>query len=451
MRRVLVPSVVLVSLLSFPALAQHHTTGWIYQGNRPPAAAPHEWLGWADPHGDAVSMILPSSVWTYPFQLGYMGGAAMDVDNRNLVVSLTVLSFVPNGLVQFNAAVLATSTGIPFRVLMVSPTVPNYGTDCITDVAVDQNGDYVLLLTSGSAGPARLVRVSRIGGAVTTVFAGAPLVAPTAFTIDVDTGDFIVLDGTWSAPLYRLSPGKPVSTLATRIDAPVNLAQLASDGAFYLAGGHNTIPSAAVLRVDSAGRGTTLVTAYSAAFPRGLYAVAADRSSASRPRLLVASQSDWSSGLFYVDSATGAVTTVISNSLCDYRIVIAHRGRNLSTHRLATGRWTVQLSFPGEPGNPYVAVLTSHGIRPGVRLADGRRFLVNLDVLTLLSWTGRLGSVFRGNVGVLDSLGEARAHLDVSSLLPVVRGLRVWVGAFTLNPGAPIGIQTIADPIVLNL
>jgi len=94
--------------------------------------------------------------------------------------------------------------------------------------------------------------------------------------------------------------------------------------------------------------------------------------------------------------------------------------------------------------------LSLSDVRPGVPLPDGRRILLNVDNLTALSLSGRLGPLFAGNVGKLTPSARAMAVLDVSSL-PVLKGLPIWLLAATLNPQAPLGIQTISDPLRITL
>ena len=177
------------------------------------------------------------------------------------------------------------------------------------------------------------------------------------------------------------------------------------------------------------------------------YGMHLDRASASIPQLIFGS-SGTSSGLYVFDLNTNAIATLASLSGVTVQKVFP--SREVSTLRRAAGTWEIALHFAGEAGNGYAVGLSLSGIRPGVSLPGGRRVPLNVDNLTSLSVNGQLGPLFAGAVGALNSFDRGMAVLDVSSL-PVLKGIPVWAVALTLNPQAPLGIQTISDPIRIEL
>jgi hypothetical protein len=60
--------------------------------------------------------------------------------------------------------------------------------------------------------------------------------------------------------------------------------------------------------------------------------------------------------------------------------------------------------------------LGASGIRPPVPLPGGRTIRIHVDFLVLQSLLGGLSPFFSPGPGVLDSNGEARGFLDVSTL-----------------------------------
>ena len=65
------------------------------------------------------------------------------------------------------------------------------------------------------------------------------------------------------------------------------------------------------------------------------------------------------------------------------------------TEAQGPGRWKVRLDFPGEARRAYAAAISLSGIRPGVKLADGRRILFNPDWLSVASLLGLLALPLR--------------------------------------------------------
>lgn len=127
-----------------------------------------------------------------------------------------------------------------------------------------------------------------------------------------------------------------------------------------------------------------------------------------------------------------------------------YRNRNIQTVKKAANRWQVSLSCPDYPRHAYVAAVGASGIRPGVRLPDGRRIWLNVDNLVALSVTGRLRPFWHGGPGVLDANGEATGHLDTSAIAPL-GGITVWIALLVLDHRAPGGVAFIPDTYVMKL
>jgi len=113
---------------------------------------------------------------------------------------------------------------------------------------------------------------------------------------------------------------------------------------------------------------------------------------------------------------------------------------------------TLHLSFPGEGGLAYFAALSLGGVRPGVKLADGREIPLILDWIALACIThGGIGSVIQNARGILDSTGRASVKVDTNAFGTVLRGLKAWAAAIVIDPKAPSGIAYIVGPKLLVL
>jgi len=194
--------------------------------------------------------------------------------------------------------------------------------------------------------------------------------------------------------------------------------------------------------MNSGGVATTFLTSGLNA----VYGVHADRSSVANPRLALGALGTAPSVCF-VDLTTKAITTLHTGSVLFYQVF---PNREVATIKRGPGKWEIVMHFQGESGNAYVAGLSLSGVRPGVRLPDRRRIHLNVDTLTALSVNGLLGPLFSGYTGALNAFDRGSAVLDVSGL-PALKGTRIWAQVVTLNKSAPLGIQTIADPVVLIL
>ncbi len=350
-------------------------------------------------------------------------GACMDADNRGYVAT-------------YGDCGIGPPTNCPGGVLFMDPsgliraTVAGLG--FVQDVVLEPNGEYAVLQQRDALDPvSRLFRVNALG-AVTTLVAGSPLDLPTALIHDDATGNYIVAD---RAALLAISPdGRQITTLTT---LPTGVARQVTrhlgTGDYFIA--HET---AGLLRYRPGGSVTTLLSTKTTA-------VVADRASAAMPRIAFSG-----TALGYLDLRTSAVTTLGNYGPSRATHVFRHADRNVVTTRPTAGYWSVQLDFPGERSNGCVLALSISGLGGGTPLADGRSIPIRTDAITALSLQGALGGILQVHGARLDRQGQGWARLDLRRFRHLA-GLRVWIQVLTLDPWAPLGIATIADPVVVVL
>jgi hypothetical protein len=421
-------SLTVLLLLALAAPGQFHSGGWIFTGT-PSGTGPA--LGRIDMSGRMTTLVPQSALSASTT----MEGGVMHSDNGHYVVAVT------SKLVH-QSLLLVDLNGVLLRTLQVSPNPPAQG-GYVNDVAENADGDFIVVEGPGGAPVAALYKLDQTL-TLTTLHFGFPLNSPRGVTVDLDTGDFIVLD---SGRLHRVAyDGSSITSVGTfRVPVLSQVTQDPRSGDFFVGSNLATEPGAVIARMTPAGTASTFL-----AFGFGsCTALAMDRGGAAAPRLALGTPGT-KSGVFFVDLATKAVTTLTAGGNYRYTHLWPDRGRNVSTSKTATGKWAVNLDFPGASGKAYVAGLSLGGTRPGVTLPDGRHLCFNPDPLTVLSIHGLLGPLFPGWAGNLDASGQAAATVDVSAI-PGLKGTRLWIQALTLDPGAPLGIATVPDPVVLVL
>lgn len=398
--------------LASSALAQDHQA-WIFTGD--PRSDPA--LGRVNSAG-VVTTLLPRSYF-YSASPGF----AVDLDNRSYVLAN------PNtgGLLIVDAKGTAIrSIGLP-------------GSGGVQDVVLNAAGDYAVLAWLPGGGG--ILEVDRRTHAVKTLWSGSQFGTACGFLRDADTGDFIAVKG---APLelFRIAEdGSSIASIAMlTIGKTGQLTQDLATGAFMsLVIPYPPSNWCPLYAVSSRGRVTMI-----SGVPMGDVA-AADRATSRHPRVVLATHV----GLEFYSYQTRTVTPFARlNGFVTH--VQPEGSRNVATEAQGAGRWIVRLDFPGEARRAYAAALSFSGIRPGLRLADGRSMLFNPDAISVASLLGHLAPYFRGQVGILDAQGRGQAVLDVSSL-PPLRGVSIWIQALTIHPAAPLGLATIADPVQLTL
>jgi len=396
--------------LASSALAQDHQA-WIFTGKYPLDPA----LGRATTAG-VVTTLLPGSYFKNPST-----SFAVDLDNRSYVVANPDTGGL---LIVDEEGTVIRSIGLPLPA---------------RDVVLNAAGDYAVLTRPWGSGA--ILEVDRRTYAVKTLWSGAQLTGALGFVRDADTGDFIAIKGTLVEVFRIAEDGSSVSSVAMiTFGVTHQLTQDLRTGA-CMSVVYEYPPSSwcPLYAVSPRGRVTTLggVTLGDVA--------AADRATSRDPRVALAT----ASGLSFHYHRTQTVTPFAQlNSLVTH--LLPEGSRNVATEARGPGRWIVRLDFPGEARRVYAAALSFSGIRPGLKLPDGRSMLFNPDALSVPSLLGRLAPFYLGQVGILDAQGRGQAVLDVSRL-PLLHGVPIWIQAMTFHPGAPLGLATIADPVQLTL
>lgn len=155
--------------------------------------------------------------------------------------------------------------------------------------------------------------------------------------------------------------------------------------------------------------------------------------------------------LYYMDATNWTVTsmTVAPFRAYNYGGVEFYRGRHTQTVLTGQRRWQLRLSAPMYAGMRYVAVAGVSGVRPGVKLPDGRCIRLNLDPIlqgTLNNW---IPSIWNSGPGVLDAQGEAQGTINLSTLGNL--NMPLWIAWVVLHPSAPGGVAYIPDTYVMRI
>lgn len=413
-----------IALVASGAVAQAHTDGWIVAG-RP-----------LSPPGPSVVHISPTGTPTTLLAEGVFGGdvigATLDADNSGLVVTWS-----PPALIGASGVARITRAGAVLTTLLDSTTVPLR----FTDVTIGPDGDYWATAAPAITGVGSIYGISRTG-VMRTIASGTPLDWPVALTVDVARGRVIVLDSAPGASrVLAVTPSGTVVSIVATLPTP-GLGQIAYDFATdgYWIG---TAAPNPLLHVTPNG----VVTTPTSPGTFDVIGVAVDRASAVTPTVWLGT-GPLASRLLAFDPATGATTTLRKSSQFAHDQVIPDHARNLVATQVAPRQWRLDLAIPSDAGVRYAMFPSISGIRPGVPLPDGRRIAINPDAISTLALAGLLAPRWTGGAGQLSATGRATAMLDLRGLS--VAGLKVWVIAATLGAQAPLGLQTIADPVVLT-
>jgi len=131
-------------------------------------------------------------------------------------------------------------------------------------------------------------------------------------------------------------------------------------------------------------------------------------------------------------------------------------GRHIQTMRIRKNVWDILLSVPHLPKHQYVVAAGASGIRPGIRLPDGRNININLDPVVFMTFNNALAPIWRGDTVstadfLLDANGESRGRLDLSSVLTAPLGIPIWIVMAVLDTKAPLGIAYLPDTYVMRI
>ncbi len=403
--------------------AQDHADGWYLAGGTGPD------LLHVDNAGNQTTVLSPSAL--------PVGGVAVsvchDIDNRTLVVAYRTSGIGFGGVAHFDSAGT-----------MLSDWRPRQG-GFVTGVAIDRDGNYIVasLGTTGAA----LLSVDRAGREV-TLSAGPALNGPSAIAIDIETGDYIVAQSSTTNALLRIprTGGTGVTIATMPMGSGNQISQDLTNGDLYVTSVRQPFSTGGVLRVARGGGISTFVVGSILGSDR---AVHLDRASSAQPTALACFTATGYT-LARVDVLTTAITTITTIASFSCPHITPRHGRNTVTVQRAARAWDVLINSPMDAGRNYALALSLTPPFPGIRLPDGRRLAFRPDALSTAGLAGALGPLLRNFTGVLNAAGRAVATIDLGSLPPIT-GVPIWIQVVALDPAAPIGLQTIYDPIVLPL
>lgn len=113
--------------------------------------------------------------------------------------------------------------------------------------------------------------------------------------------------------------------------------------------------------------------------------------------------------------------------------------------------WDLSVSFPTFPQEDYFVALSLAGFTPGTPMGQ-YRFPLTFDKLTTAALQGRFSALLSNDRGVLDSVGEAVATLDLRGFGTMLSGVKLWAAAAAYDrPDLPTGRVRISKPILIEL
>jgi len=327
------------------------------------------------------------------------------------------------------------------------------------DVLVNQDGDLVVG-TQASDKNWKLFKVTP-NGSVTTFLTTFSLGRSAKFNgpieINIDTGNYLVFDGTTQTtlmyPVLEVTPNGIVTTWSTgggagwanRYSAPQNHRNGHIEGPFH---SQKLIYQ---LKKGTTSR-TTLATL--AVTDPILGASDFDLQTAAKQRWVAFGSSPGATHVYYIDRTSFTVTsTHVRKTQTTAKFIIFARGKHIQTEKLAQHKWKIWLSCPRFPNRKYRLVGGLSGVRPGVPVSDGRNINLNVDAITYATLNNSLPGIWNPGPGILDAKGGAEGQLDLSllSLPPSGLGIPFWIAMAVLDPKAPSGIAYLPDTFVMRL
>ena len=329
------------------------------------------------------------------------------------------------------------------------PLIPPRNWDYFRSNVVDQEGELVVLPAGGSGNPDGIYRLGR--DRQWSRIAALPGLSPRWFDrvlVDLETGDYVVsLNG-----LFRVRPWGATTTISGAT-LQVTAQDPETGGFLFWDQNYNPNYGYALNRIT----GTGTITTTGITWPPNVgylpsLTVVDDRPTAWGEYVAVGVTTGTGAGSAIGRvSRWGGVVNVMARPGDICTSLILDRTRNLSTaNDGARNRWRLFVDFPYDAGYPYACLVGASGIRPGIRLADGRNLRLNVDPLTLQGLAGTLPG-FSGLMGRLDSTGAATGRIDLSSAGPAARGIPFWVVGLVLDPGPPLSIRRVSPPIVVQM
>lgn len=427
--RTIILLVVATAVLGGLVAGQHYQNGWVVTGDK------H--LHYVAPNGSVTSISYSTN--------SNAEIAIMNWDNQTALVP----DFSKQAILKID----------PGTLTVIGTFVQNsmFGhVRTFQEAEFDSNGDLYFAASWPIQGVFKFAR-----GAMnfTTVFnnpsTAQPLYWINNMSIDIDSGELIVGDDNHlnDDVLYLMRRGDGSFTRIGKMGGPWAFRQGSykhiPTGDIYCGtavAGNPVLQSILVLR-----SGTSVATVFlnhptlkeaSAPMP--------DRASAAVQQLVTASKLNQGDGVWKVDIATQAATKIATIQRNCFKCVPAF-GRNVQTISTGKGKWDARVSLPMWANRSFLLAVSMSGVRPGMKLPDGRTIPLIMDNLAFLSVTLGLAPFVTGNVGTLDRTGLAVAKIDVSGIGKVLNGIRLWLCAVVIDGSAPLGIGVITDPKCLVL
>jgi len=427
--RTIILFVVATAVFSGLVAGQHYQNGWLVTG------AQH--LHYVAPNGSVTSISYSTN--------SNAEIALMNWDNQTALVP----DFSKGAILKIDPGTLS----------VIGTLVQNsvFGhVRSFQEAAIDSNGDLYFAASWPMVGVFKFAR-----GAMnyTTVFSNPSTAQPLYWinnmSIDIDSGELIVGDDNHlnDDVLYLMRRGDGSYTRIGKMGGPWAFRQGSykhiptGDIACGTAPAGNPGPQAVLVLRNGTSVGTVFLShlqLQEASAPQP------DRASAAVQQLVTASKLNMGDGIWKVDIATTTPTRIATIYRDCFKCVPAF-SRNVQTISTGKGKWDARVSLPMWAHRNFVLAVSMSGVRPGLKLPDGRTLPLIMDNLAFLSVTLGLAPFVTGNMGKLDSTGLAVAKIDVSGIGKVLNGIRLWLCAVVIDGSAPLGIAVITDPMCLVL
>ena len=276
----------------------------------------------------------------------------------------------------------------------VSTLIPTTGFVRPLDVAIDANGDYIVVDDLGK----NLQRVDRATLARTPIVTGPPFQLPQGITF-FPNGDYCVFDGLTDS-VFRVSRAtNQASTYVSNPTLGANPDTFCADheGGFWIG---TTTPNFSLEHV----------------LPNGTL-----------KRLVSGPPLTNYEGLAFVPQLAADLTFVTGPSTTN----------------------ALDVEMPTLPNKLY-SIVASGSIFPGLQLpgGDARSTTINPDGLFLATFYTGTAPVFANWTGLLDASGLASATTSIPFVGPgAFAGLTIWAQVVTTDFSAPSGVGTLSNPL----
>jgi hypothetical protein len=362
--------------------------------------------------------------------LGYPEvGALLDLDNETILVKNLDAAGVMSLTAVSPGGVATELFRDPFRPWPYSNwSLPVF----------DQSGDFVV--TDWGTWPHRLVRIDRRGAIVATIAQGS-FGSPDLLSVDLDTGDYLLLCHFSQPNGYRVTPSGTVTTLPG-LESPMATSWESLESEYR----SGTFIGRCHVWGGPWGWGRIQLAP---SFQQNLIFISSTLGGvALHQSRRVLGIGPYGVGDVPATGPLGSGTTWPVSPPLALGFQGLHNAPVILGSRKLAGRgpatpgseYELRLSFPSEGGNAYL-MGASLSLRPGITLADGSYIPLRPDAL--LAWSLNDPGTFRGFSGTLDALGRATAGWRIPAV-PALRGVRVFFAALSYDPS---GIRTISNPI----